>query len=113
MLQSEQLRQIQALAKAVSSRSLSQKALAEATGVHQSQISRILAGQVRFASKNVVKLCKYAEALPVGGADVSDPDHDPLAAITRLLGHGRDEDLALARVIASLTDWRKSWRASL
>lgn len=42
---------------------LSQEAVANATGIHQSQISRILSGQVKRLSKNVISLCKYADDL--------------------------------------------------
>lgn len=42
---------------------LSQSTLSELTGIHQSQISRILSGQVRRTSKNVISLCKFAENL--------------------------------------------------
>lgn len=42
---------------------LSQNTLSELTGIHQSQISRILSGQVRRTSKNVISLCKFAENL--------------------------------------------------
>lgn len=40
-----------------------QQEIQAATGVHQSQVSRILAGQAKRLSKNVELLCKYAEGL--------------------------------------------------
>lgn len=40
-----------------------QQQIQVATGVHQSQVSRILSGQAKRLSKNVERLCKYAEGL--------------------------------------------------
>lgn len=40
---------------------LTQREVAFGSGVHQSQVSRILAGVNVRASKNVLKLCKYAD----------------------------------------------------
>lgn len=52
----------------VRARRLSQIEIATASGVHQSQISRILAGKARRASANVRKLCKYATSLRQGAS---------------------------------------------
>ena len=41
--------------------------LEESTGIHQSQISRILQGRFKQASKNVLSLCKFL------GIDASPP----------------------------------------
>ncbi|WP_078815978.1 helix-turn-helix domain-containing protein [Prosthecobacter debontii] len=38
---------------------ITQEKLGEATGVHQSQICRILQGRFRRPSKNVLEICKY------------------------------------------------------
>ncbi len=42
---------------------LTQVEIQEHTGVHQSQISRILAGKAKRSSRNVESLCKYARNL--------------------------------------------------
>ena len=112
MLHPDQLLLIHLLAQQVSAGVLTQIALADATGVHQSQISRILSGNVRRASKNVLKLCNYAkniQARKIGRADVSD---EILEAVSKLVGNNRAEDRALAQLVASLRDWRKSWEGS-
>lgn len=44
----------------VVSRTTSQTEISLATGVDQSQISRILAGRIRRVSGNVIALCKFA-----------------------------------------------------
>ena len=48
------------LADRVKRRNLSQKAISAASGVDQSQVSRILAGRAKRPSPNLVKLCTYA-----------------------------------------------------
>lgn len=51
--------QLERLRIAVQSGELSQSKIAIDTGVHQSQVSRILSGHGKLASKNTLKLCKY------------------------------------------------------
>lgn len=51
------------LREQIISNKINQKEISKATGVHQSQISRILAGRSKRPSKNVVLLCKYAESM--------------------------------------------------
>lgn len=43
--------------------SVTQIEIQQATGVHQSQVSRILSGKSKRVSRSVEKLCKYAETL--------------------------------------------------
>jgi transcriptional regulator with XRE-family HTH domain len=70
---------LQRLSAAVVSGSVTQQHIAEATGVHQSQISRILSGQVVRDSPNVARLCEFAETLkpqrlpaPFAGKELTD-----------------------------------------
>lgn len=51
------------LSQAVAVGLVSQSDIARATGVHQSQVSRILAGAARRASPNVLLLCKFANEM--------------------------------------------------
>ena len=51
------------LSDMVHRRVITQVQIAQATGIHQAQISRILAGQIKRPSKNVQKLCSYAFSL--------------------------------------------------
>ena len=50
------------LAQLVRTRMLTQQELAAASGVHQSQVSRILAGSVKRPSRNIDRLCNYAKS---------------------------------------------------
>lgn len=102
---------INLLAVHITSGTLTQKSLAEATGVHQSQISRILTGNIRRASKNVLKLCKYAETLSLRVDGRNDFKDEILAAVAELRGKTPAENLALARLMSSLNHWRKTWEA--
>jgi transcriptional regulator with XRE-family HTH domain len=56
----KQTAELRYLATLVRSRQIRQSTIALATGVHQSQVSRILSGRMRRSSKNVQILCKYA-----------------------------------------------------
>ena len=54
---------LQFLSDQVTKGTVKQQEIEKSTRVSQSQISRILAGQARRTSKNVLKLCKYANSL--------------------------------------------------
>lgn len=81
---------------------LSQQALAEATGIHQSQISRILSGQARRLSRNVIALCKFADNLHKTRKS-SKKLHPALVSALQQTWDGSTEHAeALAKVILSL-----------
>jgi transcriptional regulator with XRE-family HTH domain len=90
------------LRAAVSARQVTQTQIARATGIDQSQISRILAGEARRASRHVLALCSFADRL--------DHDHgaDPtrssvLMDALRAVWDGTASDAeAIAGVILSL-----------
>ncbi len=52
---------LEALKASVTSRQIGLKHISDATGVHISQVSRILSGKVKRVSPNVEKICKFAE----------------------------------------------------
>jgi len=81
---------------------LSQQDLAVATGVHQSQISRMLSGKVRRVSKNLRKVAAYLENLHGKDANRSEIP-EVLADAIRFSWDGtpRHAD-ALAKVIVTL-----------
>lgn len=96
------------LADRVLSGQLSQSQVAEATGVHQSQVSRILSGEARRASKNVLRLCKFAESLPSVGSRL--PVDRKLAEMFAMhLGCLPEEEAAVAELIEALRRWRGTW----
>lgn len=71
------------LASRVKHRNLSQLAISAASGVDQSQVSRILAGRAKRPSPNLVKLCKYALSARAGF-----PEHTtPVPAASERLTH--------------------------
>ncbi len=55
--------QLDALMVSVRSRYIGLKSIGDATGVHTSQVSRILAGKVKRVSPNVEKICKFAKVV--------------------------------------------------
>ena len=61
------------LANMVRHRNLSQLAISAASGVDQSQVSRILAGRAKRPSPNLVKLCKYAFSARAGFPEPTTP----------------------------------------
>lgn len=52
---------LETLKASVKARRVGLKHISDATGVHISQVSRILSGKVKRASPNVEKICKFAE----------------------------------------------------
>lgn len=113
MLTKCQLAQLQVLVDYLNNNRLTQKRIAEATGVHQSQISRILAGRSRRPSRNLLKLCKYAEELNAPGEAADSHDEEIVKSIRSLLGDSSEGDQRLRDVVISLKAWRDSWRAKI
>lgn len=64
-MQNKDLRQRALLAAArATSAGLRQETIADAVGVSQSQVSRVLSGESRRASKVYVRVCEYVESFP-------------------------------------------------
>jgi transcriptional regulator with XRE-family HTH domain len=83
---------------------LSQQELAIATGVHQSQISRMLSGSAKRVSKNLVKVSECLENLHGGYANNSEIPQVLKDAIQFSWDGTPGHADALARVIISLKD---------
>lgn len=83
---------------------LSQKQLETATGVHQSQISRMLSGNAKRVSKNLVKVSEYLENLHGDYANKSEIPRVLKDAIQFSWDGTPEHADALARVIISLKD---------
>lgn len=109
MLTKGQSAQLLLLSDYMDRKQLTQQELALATGVHQSQVSRILAGRARRTSRNLLKLCKYAETLSVPNEPTEGRDEEIVVAIRSLLGHRAEENQRLRDVVISLKAWRDSW----
>ena len=79
-------------------RNMTQSHIAEATGIHQSQVSRILRGRFARIDGNVKRICKYANIKP--GKIGSDPSGNRvLMDALRGVWDGTDEH---ARLIARI-----------
>ena len=81
MLSENQSKHLSLLAQCINRKQITQQGVSLETGVHQSQISRILAGQVRRSSPNVLKLCKYAERLAFSETEEFDLDNQVAALL--------------------------------
>jgi transcriptional regulator with XRE-family HTH domain len=95
---------VQRLKYAVDVLGLSQQQLATATGVHQSQISRMLSGSAKRVSKNLVKVFEYLENLHGSYANKSEIPRVLQDAIQFSWDGTPGHAEALARVIISLKD---------
>jgi hypothetical protein len=101
---------IDRLAEAVAARTITQTHISEATGVHQSQVSRILSGDLKRASKNVQRLCSFYH-LHISPVRVARTVEVPAAiqdAVATLLTGKKEPDAVLHDVLDSLAKWRKS-----
>lgn len=98
------------LRHAVDSRLITQSQIANVTGIDQSQVSRILAGQLIRASANVQKLCKFANQLAIFGM------HDPrqsgvlMDALSSVWDGSPEHAAAIANVIQSLRPFKEVTR---
>lgn len=101
---------LDALKALISSGIASQSDISRATGVHQSQISRILSGNVRRLSKNVQKLCTYAGSVTTARIP-PDIETRLSSALEKLTANGPEEAMALENLVAGLVRWRNSWRS--
>jgi transcriptional regulator with XRE-family HTH domain len=92
-----------------SSGAITQNEICRATGVHQSQISRMLAGNSRRRSPNLEKLCAYAESMHEN-MDVSTEIPLALAQdLAHFLGAKPEETKGLSDVLMALRRWREDW----
>jgi transcriptional regulator with XRE-family HTH domain len=78
---------------------LNQPEIASRSGVHQSQISRILRGDFKRISKNVRRLCKFAKINLHGGKRSSALLEDSLRD---LWDGSKTQEKALARLLAAV-----------
>lgn len=109
VLSAEQMSWLRLLSEQIAARSVTQSEISSVTGVHQSQISRILAGQLSRASRNVQKLCEYAKTLPKQAPDRSA--EELAGALREFLGSATTEEAAIADLLKSLRAWRQRWRS--
>lgn len=95
------------LGQAVAKGNITQSEVARLTGVHQSQVSRILAGQTRRYSPNVIRLCRFAESLH-SYCKVDPASSTTLMEALRVVWDGSDSHAqAIANVVLSLKDFQR------
>ena len=70
------------LAGRVRLRQLSQLEIASASGVDQSQVSRILSGKSKRASPNLLRVCKYAAAVRAAAPETPPASTTATAKLT-------------------------------
>ena len=95
---------VKRLKYAVNVLGVSQQELAIATGVHQSQISRMLSGKVKRVSKNLAKVSEYLDNFHGCYANKSEIPRVLKDAIQFFWDGTPGHADALARVIISLKD---------
>jgi transcriptional regulator with XRE-family HTH domain len=97
---------LEALRALIAEKRITQPQVAAATGVHQSQISRILRGEARRSSPNVQRLRRYAESLVVELPSQESWTHPALRSAIAQVWDGSDHHArAIARVIVCLGEF--------
>lgn len=96
---------------AVADRRITQQEIAHATGVNQSQVSRILAGQCKRSSGNVAALCRFAVerfSFPELGesAPASVRAH---ALVDALMSGDAEEQEEIVALLSQLLMLRRMW----
>lgn len=97
---------------AVADRRVTQQEIAHATGVNQSQVSRILAGQCKRSSGNVVALCRFAaERFSSPDLGLSTPVSVRVHALVDALMSGdAEEQEEFVALLSQLLTLRRTWR---
>lgn len=100
------------LRAAVADRRVTQQEIASATGVDQSQVSRILGGQAKRSSANVIALCRFAAGM-TGANDAGNEVPLPAKAralLDALLGGNTREQETVVALLAHLLVLRETWQ---
>lgn len=81
-----------------------QQQIAAKTGVHQSQVSRILRGHFRTVTPNVAKICKYANVTPQTGITKSAVPEELNRELVRLLDGTAKREQTILRLLKAICD---------
>lgn len=90
------------LRELVASGKLNQLGIEKITGVHQSQVSRILSGKIKRLSKNVKLLCEFEQNLHKTMPIKRKLDQRILSAVDEIWDGTEVQAEALSRLILSL-----------
>ena len=99
--------QLQRLRQLVKSKVVTQGEISLVTKVDQSQVSRILAGQIRRVSSNVLEVCKFANSYD--GGNRPDPSHNEvlMGALRAVWDGSSVQAEAIASVLLSLRKFKE------
>lgn len=100
------------LRAAIADRRVTQQEIARATGVDQSQVSRILGGHSKRSSANVAALCRFAAQMlnpNESGEEVPLPVRAH-ALVDALMKGGAQEQEKVVALLSQLLVLRKAWR---
>lgn len=109
MLEPQQTQLLSTLRSAVKAKSIGLKQISDATGVHVSQVSRILAGHVKRASPNVEKICNFAKQGQLQQPSSSNEDLLRVA-VNRLWDGTPEHALALSNLLDAVNSYQTSIR---
>lgn len=88
----------------------SQSEVSKVTGVSQSNVSRLLAGERKRVTECVKRLCHYAGVDAETDAPAMDAHRRLSQALSGAIGNNSQAALALASIIESLTPLLRSYR---
>lgn len=109
MLNSHQSQLLSSLRSAVKSRNVGLQHISSATGVHISQVSRILAGHIKRSSPNVEKICNFAKSAQLQPSSASNEEL-LRAEINRLWDGTPEHALALSKLLSAIGSYQTSIR---
>lgn len=96
---------LEALKASVDARHIGLKHISEATGVHISQVSRILSGKIKIESKNVEKICKFAK---ITGLHPNSTDSEELLfkAVKEVWDGTNEHAISLANFLTAINRYQ-------
>lgn len=83
---------------------VTQQQIANGSGVHQSQVSRILRGEFKRMTRNVVKICKYANVAPGQVASKGSLAAELTSLLKQLCDGTSEREKTLLRLLKAIRD---------
>lgn len=105
------INEIARLKLAVESKEIGLKTISNATGVHISQVSRILSGQSKRLSGNVEKICKFARQLSLPPQSI-ESEEILMAAVKDLWDGTEKHAIALASLLKAINQYHTTTQHS-
>ena len=111
-LPSNIVNEIKMLAERVRNGDIRQIDIATATGVDQSQVSRILAGNIKRLSKNVQKVCNYAKTVAPQSSCQTNRSHSLTDKLLSIWDGSENHASALQELLAAVEHIQNASRNS-